>query len=281
VALAGALAAAGCTSTIYGTPPDNDVASDCQAAPAAPAVAAMWNASDGACSGALVGSRTVVTAASCVAGAVADGKPIVLVLGELQYIGQETAVHPGFGAADGLPSDDLALVSTTQPVAGVEALGLDGGEPAAAQAVTVVGYGDWRPDDAVDPGLHAGTGAVDVADDRGFTYTADAGGDGCLDGAGGGLVLAGGDAGALLGVVGVEGQAARVDHYACWIACASALDVPGLPLGCDCTMADQRACNQCGAEYLDATTEMWSACAAAPDLYPCATGTCQPDGTCL
>ena len=286
---AAALVTGGCTTTVIGNPHggDDDLAATCHAAPdVGSAVSVVWTPSGGTCTGVLIGKRALVTAAHCVADPIAAGDPVVTVFGGRQYIASTPVLHPGYvpGTGSDPATDDLAILYTTESVQDVTPMVLSGEAPTFGEELTLVGFGDWSPDQIRDPDREAGTGAVTDMNDQTFAYLDSGGDDGCLGGLAGGLVLAQGSTDRLVGLVGQDNQVMRLDRYACWIGCAAGPEVPpeSLPAGCVCSQADVRSCNQCGIQSLDASSETWSACQADEADYPCDSGlTCDPNGYCV
>jgi hypothetical protein len=269
---------AACQTSVFGSPSDDDIESGCRGAgEVSPAIGVLWSPPAGPCTATLIGDLTLVTAAHCVADAAAAANPIVIVLGGQQYIADAAEVYPEWPAR--APADDVAAVIATRPIEGIAPLELAGEEPQEGVEFTLVGHGDWRPDDVRDAERQALVGAVTDVDDRSFSYDEEVE-DGCLAGRGGGPALADGEPDRLLGVHGEDSRVMRLDRYACWLSCAAG---PGLVADdCDCTRADFRPCGECGAEYLDFGSRSWSPCEPAEELHPCAEGqTCDATGQCV
>jgi hypothetical protein len=279
LALAAALAQTGCQTSVFGSGP-GDIESGCPGAgEVSRAIGVLWSPQAGPCTATLVASDVVVTAAHCVAGAAAAGDPISMVLGSEQYIADHAEVHPDW--APGAPADDVAVVVMSRPVEGIDPLALVPAEPLLGAAFKLVGHGEWSPDDPRDAERQAQVGAVSDVQARSFSYEEEVD-DACLRGRGGGPVLAGDAPEQMLGLHGEGRRVMRLDRYACWLACGAGSALPSGLAGCDCTRADVRPCNDCGAEFLDFTTRVWSACAPAEELHPCADGlTCDAGGYCV
>ncbi|HTE55216.1 MAG TPA: trypsin-like peptidase domain-containing protein [Kofleriaceae bacterium] len=274
-----AAAPAGCYTSVFGSPTD-DIESGCPGAgEVSPAIGVLWTPQGGTCTATLVSAYGLITAAHCVADAVADDEPIVVVLGGRQYIAGAAEVYPEW--APGAPVDDVAALAVTRQVEGVTPLPLDADEPTFGQEFTLIGHGEWAPDEVRDAERQAQVGAVNDVQARSFSYQEEVD-DGCLEGRGGGPVLDR-DSGQLLGLHGEDRAVMRVDQYACWLACGAAPEaLPGGLGECDCTRADSRPCGECGAEFLDFGSRTWSACEPAEDLHPCESGqTCDPSGACV
>jgi hypothetical protein len=273
--LVAAASQTGCQTSVFGSPSD-DIESGCRGAgEVSTAIGVLWSPPAGPCTATLVGTSALVTAAHCVADAAEAADPIVIVLGEEQYIADAVEVFPDWEA--GAPADDVAALLVTRAVDGVVPLALTAEAPVDGAEFTLVGHGEWRPDEVRDAERQALVGAVTDVDDRSFGYAEEVD-DGCLAGRGGGPVLAA-DSDRLLGLHG-EDRVMRMDRYACWLSCATS---PGLvDPDCDCTRADFRPCGECGAEFLDFASRMWTPCAPADDLNPCEDGlTCDADAQCV
>jgi hypothetical protein len=273
-----ALAQAGCQSTVFGGPPD-DIESGCQGAgDVSPAIGVLWSAAGGTCTGTLVDADALITAAHCVAEADAASEPIVVVLAGRQYIARSVDLHPDWVA--GAPDDDVAVVTVTRPVDGVDPLALAPEAPEFGASFTLVGHGEWNPDAAGEAERQAQAGSVADVQARSFSYQ-DEIADGCLGGRGGGPLLVSDAPGRMLGLHGEDRSIMRVDQYACWLACGAGPGVVDSLADCDCTRSEWRPCNDCGAEFLDFTAAAWSECVPAEDLRPCGEGlTCSDTGYC-
>jgi uncharacterized protein (TIGR03382 family) len=280
LALAAPLAA-GCTSSVFGGGPE-EIESGCRGAgEVSAAIGVLWSGESGTCTATLVAPSALITAAHCVAGAAASNQPIVTVLGGRQYIAESVAVYPDW--QPGASADDVAAVFLTQRVVDVDPLVVEAEEPEFDGAFTLVGHGDWTPQDPEDAERQAEVSAVSDLQARSFSYRDEAE-DSCLGGRGGGPALAGGESDRLLGLHGEDQRIMRVDQYACWLACAAGPEVPAasVPDGCDCTRSDSRPCNDCGAEFLDFASATWSPCVPAEELRPCEAGlVCSEDGYCV
>ncbi|HKE19237.1 MAG TPA: trypsin-like peptidase domain-containing protein [Kofleriaceae bacterium] len=272
-------AQAGCQSTVFGGPPD-DIESSCQGAgDVTPAIGVLWSARGGTCTASLVNSDTLITAAHCVSESAAASEPIVVVLSGRQYIADRVDLHPDWVA--GAPDDDLAVVTLTRVVENIPPLGISPEVPEFGASFTLVGHGEWSPDQVRGPERQAQAGSVADVQARSFSYQEEIA-DGCLGGRGGGPVVVSDAPGKLLGLHGEDRRIMRADQYACWLACGAGPNVAdNLAGGCDCTRAEWRPCNACGAEFLDFTTATWSDCIPAADLRPCFSGaTCNDAGYC-
>lgn len=283
VGLVAALAAcaSACSTSVFGLPTD-EIESGCPVeGDASPAIGVLWTPEAGTCTATLVGPYSLVTAAHCVADASANGDPIVFVAGGRQSIAAAALVHPGW--SPGAPIDDVAALVLGRPVEGIEPMPLGQSEPVAGDEFTLIGHGAWSPDEVREAERQAASGSIAEVQERSFSYddTDEAPDQACLEGRGGGPVLA--PSGELLGLHGEDRRVMRVDHYACWLSCGtSTAGLPGAADDCDCSRADWRPCGECGAEFLDASFQLWSECEPAEALRPCADGqTCDPTGECV
>lgn len=89
------------------------------------------------CTGTLVAPHTVLTAAHCI---VAAPDQTFFVVDEAhKYRGRTTAIHPDYRLGD--PLHDIALITLTDDVPGIEPAWLLWVPPIAREALTLVGYG--------------------------------------------------------------------------------------------------------------------------------------------
>jgi hypothetical protein len=262
---------------VFGGPSGDPIESGCPTAgDVSSAIGVLWTPVAGTCTATLVGASAVVTAAHCVADAASAGDPIIAVFGARQFIAGAVELHPAW--TPGAPIDDVAALVLTRDVEGIEPLSVDGATPAFGDEFTLIGHGEWSPDEVRDAERQAEPGAVSDLQGETFSYE-DPIDEGCLEGRGGGWVVDA-SSGDLIGIHGEGRRIMRADQYACWLACGAS--PAALPSGCDCTRSDSRPCGDCGAEYLDWSTHVWSACEAAEELRPCEPGlTCDPAGACV
>ncbi|MFJ4009316.1 S1 family peptidase [Streptomyces sp. NPDC090026] len=150
---------------------------------------------DRGCSGVLVDSEWLLTAASCFAEnpveslAVPAGKPArktTAIIGRTDLAGADGAVRE---VVELVPRTDrdVVLARLNRPVATVTPVALSTAAPAAGEELTLAGYGrtrtDWAPLD-----LHTGVFSVDAADATTATVTGKDGVAACRGDAGGPLV---------------------------------------------------------------------------------------------
>jgi hypothetical protein len=114
----------------------------------------------------------------------------------------------------------------------VEPLSLAAEQPTDGSEFTLVGHGEWSPEQAGDAERQAQVAAATDVQARAFSYQAEVE-DGCLGGRGGGPVFPAGRTDRLLGLHGEDRRVMRMDQYACWLGCQAGVpdSVPG---GCDC-----------------------------------------------
>jgi Trypsin len=225
-----ALGQTGCETTVFGQPPD-DIESGCPAAgDVGDAIGVLWSEGGGTCTASLVAPTAVVTAAHCVDGASPEDDPIVTVLDGRQYIASLVVLHPDW--EPGAQADDVATVILSREVEGVDPLALAAEEPADGSEFTLIGHGEWSPEQARDAERQAQVADATDVQERAFSYEGEVE-DGCLVGRGGGPVFPAERTDRLLGLHGEDRRVMRMDQYACFLACAAGVpdSVPG---GCEC-----------------------------------------------
>lgn len=174
------------------------------------------------CSGTLVGSRTVLTAAHCLSA----GTEREVFVEERAYAVAELIVHEAWDENDPSYPNDIGLIRLTEPVTQAPSP-LSPLAPLVGLEVTLVGFGATR-DGATDFGIkRIASNTIEDIDEKRVTITGTGNGRGnTCEGDSGGPVFANAASGELLiGVnsageppCGTRGVATRVDTFLDWIA---------------------------------------------------------------
>lgn len=166
------------------------------------------------CSGTLVGSRSVLTAAQCI-----DGTSASFVLGEKSFAASKITRHPDF---KGPGQNDLAVITLGSAV-GITPSPVSAAAPTVGLIITLVGH-------------EGGTKrqlSNTVASINAISYAFAGGATSCSGDMGGPSFVSISGAESLIGVhttksgfCGASGIDSRVDFYAAWLSTASGGDIP-------------------------------------------------------
>jgi hypothetical protein len=200
------------------------------------------------CTATLVGARTVLTAAHCIAG---SSEATVQLAGK-EYASRRVVVHPKYGVVS--DSYDLGLVLLESAPGGVPPIPLALAPPAVGDALTLLGFGITAAGRSDDGTRRSATNTIAGVRSLSFTYCGSSGGVGNIctrDSGGPSLRETSSGSQELLGVhstgsdpCGSEGNDVRVDVLCSFLVTESAGDLSGFdasaPLVAQCPAAGQR-----------------------------------------
>jgi V8-like Glu-specific endopeptidase len=190
----------------------------------------LLNLGNALCTGTLVGSKTVLTAAHCVTGGAATFK-----VGGATYPVASMNAHPSY-SPQVLSANDVGIVVLAQAVGGIAPVRLAKTAPQVGEAVTIVGFGITGSGYINAGTKRVTTNTVSAVKAQYFSFSGAGGSKGntCSGDSGGPTFRAEGGVDTLLGVhstasqpCGYEGNDMRVDQFLSWIEATAGSDLAG------------------------------------------------------